>query len=202
MSNFTLGTGAKLHALGARPASHRRPLQQLERRPHRRGDRRHALGDATSASRSPGINGTSGALNATPKAAAFGTGNNVKALVLVPNGTLATDTNLTGTGAFLGRDVDISTGSTLTFQDGFSGCSAAACNDNNVCTVDTCNADGTCGHAPLPTAPPAATATPARRPTAARPAPVRAATPSCARPRTSATRPGCATRAAGPARTR
>jgi hypothetical protein len=94
-----------------------------------------------------GINGTTGNLNAVPKAAAFGTGSQVRALVLVPNGTFMADTNFTGTGAFLGRDIDISTGSTLTFQDGFIGCSAASCNDNNPCTVDTCNSDGSCGHA-------------------------------------------------------
>ena len=97
-----------------------------------------------------GQNGGGGSLSGTPKAASFGTGNNVKALVLVPNGTLATDTSLTATGALLGRDVDISTGSTVTFQDGFLGCSAATCNDNNACTVDSCNPDGTCGHTPAP----------------------------------------------------
>src|SRR6185312_13661948 len=87
-----------------------------------------------------GINGTTGALGATPVAAAFGTGNNVTALVLVPNGTLAFGTGAIATGAFMGRDVDIGgTGTKILYQDGFAGggttCTAQSCDDGNPCTV-------------------------------------------------------------------
>ncbi len=99
-----------------------------------------------------GINGTSGALTATPPAASFGTGNHVNALVLVPNGTLAFGTGAIATGAFMGRDVDVAgSGTQFVFQDGFPNaqtCTPQSCNDNNPCTVDTCNANGTCTHAP------------------------------------------------------
>jgi RHS repeat-associated protein len=99
-----------------------------------------------------GINGTSGALTATPPAASFGTGNHVNALVLVPNGTLAFGTGAVATGAFMGRDVDVAgSGTQFVFQDGFPNaqtCTAQSCDDSNPCTVDTCNANGTCTHAP------------------------------------------------------
>jgi len=90
-----------------------------------------------------GINGTSGALGATPPAASVGTGATLTALVLVPNGTLVAGTGISATGAFMARDLDIGgAGSHITFQDGFD-CVGAAdgtlCDDGNRCTqTDTC----------------------------------------------------------------
>ena len=83
-----------------------------------------------------GINGTSGALNATPAAAAFTTGAQITALVLVPSGTLALGTGARATGAFAARDFDSGTGASVSFQDGFSDgatCTPASCNDGNPC---------------------------------------------------------------------
>jgi hypothetical protein len=101
-----------------------------------------------------GQNGTTGALGATPAAAAFGTGNNVTALVLVPNGTLLFGTGAIATGAFMGRDVDLGgAGAQISYQDGFSNggptCVPASCDDGNPCTVDSCGSNGVCTHAPV-----------------------------------------------------
>jgi hypothetical protein len=96
-----------------------------------------------------GINGTTGDLTATPKAAVVGTGALTKAVMLVPNGTLALGTGLQATGAFIAREIDVGTGAQITFQDGFTaggGCTTASCNDNNPCTVDACSG-GACTHA-------------------------------------------------------
>jgi RHS repeat-associated protein len=102
-----------------------------------------------------GQNGTTGALGATPAAAAFGSGNNVTALVLVPNGTLVFGTYAVATGAFMGRDVDVGgTGTKIVYQDGFPNtvttCSPPSCDDGNPCTVDSCGSNGACAHAPAP----------------------------------------------------
>ncbi|HTB61660.1 MAG TPA: RHS repeat-associated core domain-containing protein [Polyangia bacterium] len=100
-----------------------------------------------------GQNGTTGALGATPAAAAFGTGNNVTALVLVPKGTLVFGTGATATGAFMGRDVDLGgAGAKIVYQDGFPNtgatCTPPSCDDGNPCTVDSCGSNGVCTHAP------------------------------------------------------
>src|SRR5439155_20865051 len=84
-----------------------------------------------------------------PKAAFVGSGDQLTVLMLVPNGTLIFDTNSAVTGAFLARDIDVSSGVRVTFQDGFNGCTAASCNDSNPCTADACNGDGTCSHTNL-----------------------------------------------------
>ncbi len=146
---WTLSTGAKLQALGA---------VQI-----------HVAGKLTTSSGAiigpasgvtltasgirievSGQNGTTGALTATPPAASFGTGNNITALILVPNGTLAFGTGAIAKGAFMGRDVDLGgAGATITYQDGFSNgtCTAQSCDDGNPCTIDTCGTNGACTHA-------------------------------------------------------
>ena len=94
-----------------------------------------------------GANGGAGGLNDSPKAAAFASGNQLTALVLVPNGTLSIGTGLVATGAFLARDVDVGSSARVVFQDGFApACTAGGCSDGNPCTTDGCGANG-CTHA-------------------------------------------------------
>lgn len=57
-----------------------------------------------------GINGSSGTLSATPKAAQIGIANTVKANFYAPNGTLWIRQNSEVTGAFMGKDVDVGIG--------------------------------------------------------------------------------------------
>jgi hypothetical protein len=57
-----------------------------------------------------GINGSSGTLSATPKAAQIGIANTVKANFYAPSGTLWIRQNSEVTGAFLGKDVDVGIG--------------------------------------------------------------------------------------------
>lgn len=97
-----------------------------------------------------GRNGTTGDLSATPKTASFGSGAVVTALLLAPNGTVVFGASAKGTGAVLAHDIDVGSSATITFQDGFSVCSAAACDDHNPCTADGCGASG-CTHAPAAT---------------------------------------------------
>ena len=59
-----------------------------------------------------GINGSSGDLGASPKAAKFGIASEVHANVYVPNGTLWLRQNGQFTGAFLGKWVDLGVGTT------------------------------------------------------------------------------------------
>ncbi len=66
-----------------------------------------------------GINGTTGAIDATPEAARFGVGSTVRANVYAPNGLLRVWENSTATGAFLGKWVRIGKNSTVTLEDGF-----------------------------------------------------------------------------------
>ncbi|MBI4701443.1 MAG: hypothetical protein HY744_09835 [Deltaproteobacteria bacterium] len=57
-----------------------------------------------------GINGQSGKLGGTPKAATVGIDNEVKARIFVPNGTLWIKEGSVATGRFVGRDVEIGIG--------------------------------------------------------------------------------------------
>jgi len=66
-----------------------------------------------------GINGSSGNLRATPKAAQIGIGNTVKANFYVPNGTLWIRQNSKATGAFIGKDVDVGIGVKVWLQSAF-----------------------------------------------------------------------------------
>jgi hypothetical protein len=108
MSNLTLSSGAHLDAQGAVV------LRVANRFGRTNGGVIGPAPGVTPTARGvrlevSGTNGTTGAITATPKAAAFGTGNTVRALVLLPNGTLFADTGFAGTGAFLGRDTDFVT---------------------------------------------------------------------------------------------
>jgi hypothetical protein len=67
-----------------------------------------------------GINGTTGNLAATPKAAKIGIGNEVLANFYVPNGTLHLRQATAAEGAFLGRDVLIGPGVQLAVNSFFS----------------------------------------------------------------------------------
>ena len=60
-----------------------------------------------------GINGSTGYLGATPKAAKFGIGTEIHANVYVPNGTLWLRQNGRFTGAFLARWVDLGIGASV-----------------------------------------------------------------------------------------
>jgi YD repeat-containing protein len=149
MTTLTLSTGAKLQALGA---------VQIHVAGRVSTSSGAIIGPASGVTLTAsgirievsGQNGTTGALTATPPAASFGTGNNVTALILVPNGSLVFGTGAVATGAFMGRDVDLGgSGTTITYQDGFpnGGCTAQSCDDGNACTVDTCGTNGVCTHA-------------------------------------------------------
>jgi hypothetical protein len=149
MTTLTLSTGAKLQALGA---------VQIHVAGRVSTSSGAIIGPASGVTLTAsgirievsGQNGTTGALTATPPAASFGTGNNVTALILVPNGSLVFGTGAVATGAFMGRDVDLGgSGTSITYQDGFpnGGCTAQSCDDGNACTVDTCGTNGVCTHA-------------------------------------------------------
>jgi RHS repeat-associated protein len=149
MTTLSLSTGAKLQALGA---------VQIHVAGKVSSSTGAIIGAASGVTLTAagirievsGQNGSTGALTATPAAASFGTGNNITALILVPNGTLAFGTGAIAKGAFMGRDVDLGgAGATITYQDGFSSgtCTAQSCDDGNPCTVDTCGTNGTCTHA-------------------------------------------------------
>ncbi|MEP0822518.1 MAG: hypothetical protein HRF44_06685, partial [Ignavibacterium sp.] len=66
-----------------------------------------------------GINGSTGNLGATPKAAQIGIANTVKANFYVPNGTLWIRQNSQATGAFIGKDVDVGRGVTIWLKSAF-----------------------------------------------------------------------------------
>jgi uncharacterized Zn-binding protein involved in type VI secretion len=66
-----------------------------------------------------GVNGTTGAINATPKAIQFGGWSHVRANVYAPNGTLWFKQESTATGAFVGKWVRMGNGSTITLEGGF-----------------------------------------------------------------------------------
>ena len=94
-----------------------------------------------------GINGTTGAITATPKSVAFSSGGSLTCLMLAPNGTLQFATGMVAKGAFMAKDVDAAgSGAQIVFQDGFANpCTAASCDDNNPCTNDVCGTSG-CTH--------------------------------------------------------
>ncbi len=66
-----------------------------------------------------GINGTTGAINATPEAVKFGTDNTIRANIYAPNGLLRIKTDSVSTGAFIGKWVRMGNGSTITLEGGF-----------------------------------------------------------------------------------
>ncbi|HEX7668710.1 MAG TPA: hypothetical protein VF395_03960, partial [Polyangiaceae bacterium] len=97
-----------------------------------------------------GQNGSTGALSASPKAAAFGVGDQIRALLLVPNGSLTIGSADVLRAAFFGRDVDVGIGAQLTFEDGFpDGTCSTSCDDANPCTADAC-VSGACTHVAVP----------------------------------------------------
>ena len=66
-----------------------------------------------------GVNGTTGAINTTPKAVQFGEWSHVRANVYAPNGTLWVKQGSTATGAFVGKWVRMGNGGTITLEGGF-----------------------------------------------------------------------------------
>ena len=66
-----------------------------------------------------GINGTTGAINATPEAVKFGTDNTIRAKIYAPNGLLRVRENGIATGAFIGKWVRMGNHSTITLEGGF-----------------------------------------------------------------------------------
>lgn len=67
-----------------------------------------------------GVNGATGNLGATPKAAKIGIGAEVHANFYVPNGTLWLRQNSHSTGAFIARDVDLGIGAQVTLASAFA----------------------------------------------------------------------------------
>jgi hypothetical protein len=68
-----------------------------------------------------GINGTTGALTATPKAVEIGTSNTVSINLYAPNGTIWLQDGTLATGAFLGKDIDVGLNAQVTLDSAFSG---------------------------------------------------------------------------------
>ncbi len=68
-----------------------------------------------------GINGTSGALTATPKTVEIGVDNVLKANVYAPNGTLWLQDRTQATGAFLGKDIDVGVDAQVNLDSAFAG---------------------------------------------------------------------------------
>jgi hypothetical protein len=68
-----------------------------------------------------GINGTTGALTATPKAVEIGTSNTVSINLYAPNGTIWLQDSTLATGAFLGKDIDVGLNAQVTLDSAFSG---------------------------------------------------------------------------------
>jgi large repetitive protein len=66
-----------------------------------------------------GINGNTGNVGATTKAAKFGLGTTLRANVYVPNGTLWLRQNSTNTGAFIAKWMILGISATATFEGGF-----------------------------------------------------------------------------------
>ena len=66
-----------------------------------------------------GINGTTGALSATPKAVEIGTNNTVKINLYAPNGTARLQDGTAATGAFLGKDIDVGLNVQVTLDSAF-----------------------------------------------------------------------------------
>jgi RHS repeat-associated protein len=102
-----------------------------------------------------GSNGGNGGPTAGPEAASFGQSSEVRALVLVPSGTLRVHNHSQIKGAFFGRHVELKEHVNATFEDGFFGGAVCAggCDDGNPCTVDSCDA-GQCQHGPAATGTP------------------------------------------------
>ncbi len=99
-----------------------------------------------------GVNGGSGGVNATPRAALIDDDGVLRALLLVPNGTTFIGQRTAITGAIAGRDIDLRENANVTREDGFgtATCVPADCNDSNVCTTDACGGAG-CTHTPVAT---------------------------------------------------
>ena len=66
-----------------------------------------------------GINGTTGAIDATPEAVRIGTDSTIRANIYAPNGLLRIRENGTATGAFVGKWVRMGNGGTITLEGGF-----------------------------------------------------------------------------------
>ena len=66
-----------------------------------------------------GINGTTGAIDATPEAVRIGTDSTIRANIYAPNGLLRIRENGSATGAFVGKWVRMGNGGTITLEGGF-----------------------------------------------------------------------------------
>jgi RHS repeat-associated protein len=97
-------------------------------------------------------NGAPGAPDSDPRAANFDEWDDLRCLVLAPNGTVTLRGKIDARGAFIGRDVEVGQKTRVTYQDGFAGgpsCAPPSCDDGNPCTSDACVA-GVCTHTPVP----------------------------------------------------
>ncbi len=97
------------------------------------------------------VNGSNGGatVGSKPAACSFGPNATVRALVLVPNGTLDLGQNSAAQGALFGQAVRIEENATVVFEDGFAPTCPASCDDGNACTADSCK-NGACVHDPVP----------------------------------------------------
>ncbi|MCC6669411.1 MAG: hypothetical protein IT375_37080, partial [Polyangiaceae bacterium] len=84
-----------------------------------------------------GINGTTGALGAVPKAAVFGLASTLAARVHTPNGTLWVQAGSAVTGTLVARDLQLGLGVLVT-KDGGTACPPSF-DDGNACTADSCD---------------------------------------------------------------
>ncbi|MFQ5526066.1 MAG: Ig-like domain-containing protein [Thermoanaerobaculia bacterium] len=84
-----------------------------------------------------GINGSTGNLGATPKAASVGLANTVNANFYVPNGTLHLRQNTNATGAFLGRDTNVGKGVQVSLDSFFFNRPPVAVDDSATVAEDS-----------------------------------------------------------------
>jgi RHS repeat-associated protein len=84
-----------------------------------------------------------------PPAAKLGQKAELRALVVVPNGTLRLRTKTTAKGAFFARFVRVQPKAKVSFEDGFGPACPPSCDDGNACTLDAC-VKGVCTHTAAP----------------------------------------------------
>ncbi|MBI3203074.1 MAG: hypothetical protein HYZ29_16170, partial [Myxococcales bacterium] len=95
-----------------------------------------------------GLNGTTGALGAVPKAAVFGVSSTLAARVHAPNGTLWVRAGSAVTGTLVARDLQLGLGVLVT-KEGGTACPPSI-DDGNACTADACEpSTGVVTHTPL-----------------------------------------------------
>jgi RHS repeat-associated protein len=99
------------------------------------------------------VSGTNGVDNlpaTMPGAVRFEANDEIRALILAPNGTVRVAAGSRVTGAIFARDIEVGQGATVIFEGGFGVPTCRSdCDDANPCTIDGC-VDGVCSHIAAP----------------------------------------------------